>query len=312
MVKGMDHPKSKSEFANIPGKGKEEIQRKVRRGKQCFQSTVQRNMWILLLTYEALIFSFSLFLFSSSPLCFRICFCFMCLFVHHHNIIENSLQHPLKPHLDHHQIQIIMSNEKGWEGYKIDKIIQKRVSQTEYNIKWQGWPDTQNTWIPEEELKKKHPDFEEALRIFEEKLAKKMSRNNQSNSSPGSSSSSSSTSTPKKRKEHSEETEAVTTIKSVRVKTEEKEDPIYAKIKGKKVEKIIGADHSSGMTVFFFKWIGEQVEDSIPEKIARQYFPNDVIDYLVSNDVCKDTGCFCNNRKTRYKERGKIITIDDD
>ena len=211
-----------------------------------------------------------------------------------------------------------MGNEEGWEDYKIDKIIQKRVSQTEYNIKWQGWPVTQNTWIPEEELKKKHPDFEEALRTFEEKLAKKMSRNNQSNSSlissPGSSSSStsSSPSTSKKRKEHPDETEAATTAKSVRIKAEEKEDLIYAKIKGKRVEKITGIDHSSGITVFFFKWIGEQVEDSIPEKIARQYFPNDVIDYLVSNDVCKDIECFCNNRKTIYEERGKIITIDDD
>ncbi|RWS13632.1 chromobox protein 1-like protein [Dinothrombium tinctorium] len=63
------------------------------------------------------------------------------------------------------------------EEYVVEKILEKRKrnGRIEYLIKWQGWPDEDNTWEPEEHLS--CPDlvreFEEKQRRKKEKRARK-------------------------------------------------------------------------------------------------------------------------------------------
>merc|ERR1712150_70600 len=56
------------------------------------------------------------------------------------------------------------------EEYVVEKIVDMRVKggKKEYLLKWQNYPDRENTWGPPENL-----DCEDMIKAFEEKLAKK-------------------------------------------------------------------------------------------------------------------------------------------
>jgi len=56
------------------------------------------------------------------------------------------------------------------EEYTVEKILDKRTrgGKTEYLIKWEGYPDSENTWEPDENL-----DCPEIISAFEEKLKAK-------------------------------------------------------------------------------------------------------------------------------------------
>ena len=53
------------------------------------------------------------------------------------------------------EIQVI--DKKADEIYLIERILKNRKAKgnkKEYFVKWKGWPDTFNSWIPEKDLQK--------------------------------------------------------------------------------------------------------------------------------------------------------------
>merc|ERR1712135_65080 len=62
------------------------------------------------------------------------------------------------------------SGEEAEEEYTVEKILDKRTrgGKTEYLIKWEGYPDSENTWEPDENL-----DCPEIISAFEDKLKSK-------------------------------------------------------------------------------------------------------------------------------------------
>merc|ERR1712228_111644 len=62
------------------------------------------------------------------------------------------------------------SDAEPEEEYTVEKILDKRIrgGKTEYLIKWEGYPDSENTWEPEDNL-----DCPDLISAFEEKSKQK-------------------------------------------------------------------------------------------------------------------------------------------
>jgi len=62
------------------------------------------------------------------------------------------------------------SDAEPEEEYTVEKILDKRIrgGKTEYLIKWEGYPDSENTWEPEDNL-----DCPDLISAFEEKTKQK-------------------------------------------------------------------------------------------------------------------------------------------
>lgn len=138
------------------------------------------------------------------------------------------------------------------EEFTVEKILDKRVrnSKVEYLIKWEGYPDTENTWEPQENL-----DCPDIISNYEDKAEKK-----------------------KEEKKRKKEAESSGGKKKQKVVEEEDNKP-RGFDRGLQPERIIGATDSSGELMFLMKWKDSDEADLVPARQANVKCPQIVIQF---------------------------------
>lgn len=138
------------------------------------------------------------------------------------------------------------------EEFTVEKILDKRMKngKTEYLIKWEGYPDSENTWEPQDNL-----DCPDIISGFEEKHKAKKEE--------------------KKRKKESDTPAAKKKTKVV----EEEDGKPKGFDRGLQPERIIGATDSSGELMFLMKWKDSDEADLVPSRQANVKCPQVVIQF---------------------------------
>ncbi|KAH8416535.1 hypothetical protein KR222_007790 [Zaprionus bogoriensis] len=141
--------------------------------------------------------------------------------------------------------------------FSVERVEDKRTvsGRTEYYLKWKGYPRSENTWEPVENL-----DCPDLIATFEESLKnnKKETKKRLTTTTPDSIRS--------KRKSFMEE------------ETEEQRKLIGFD-RGLEPSKILGATDSSGYLMFLMKWKGSDHADLVPAKLANIRCPQVVIQF---------------------------------
>jgi len=139
------------------------------------------------------------------------------------------------------------------EEYTVEKILDKRIrgGKTEYLIKWEGYPDSENTWEPEDNL-----DCPDLISGFEEKTKQK-----------------------KEEKKRKKEAESSGSGKKKQKLVEDEEGKPRGFERGLQPERIIGATDSSGELMFLMKWKDSDEADLVPARQANVKCPQIVIQF---------------------------------
>ncbi|CAK9302378.1 unnamed protein product [Gordionus sp. m RMFG-2023] len=158
------------------------------------------------------------------------------------------------------------SEELEPEEYNVEKIVEKRMKfgKVEYFIKWEGYPDSDNTWEPEENL-----DCPDLISEFND-VKRKSTTNESSN----------------KRKLNGEESTphiqssvAITSTSGKRSRGKYEEEILRGFDRGLEPEKIIGATDSGGELMFLMKWKDSDEADLVPSRQANLKCPQIVIKF---------------------------------
>jgi len=139
------------------------------------------------------------------------------------------------------------------EEYTVEKILDKRIrgGKTEYLIKWEGYPDSENTWEPDDNL-----DCPDLINAFEEKTKAK-----------------------KEEKKRKKEAESSGSGKKKQKLVEDEEGKPRGFERGLQPERIIGATDSSGELMFLMKWKDSDEADLVPARQANVKCPQIVIQF---------------------------------
>ncbi|KAH8275857.1 hypothetical protein KR018_012164 [Drosophila ironensis] len=156
--------------------------------------------------------------------------------------------------------------------FSVERVEDKRTvnGRIEYYLKWKGYPRSENTWEPVENL-----DCPDLIATYEESLA--------SNKKDGA----------KKRQAMS--SGAPESIRSKRKSFLEDEGEEQKKIgfeRGMEPSKILGATDSSGHLMFLMKWKGSDHADLVPAKLANIRCPQVVIQFYEER-LTWHTGATC-------------------
>jgi len=145
------------------------------------------------------------------------------------------------------------SDAEPEEEYTVEKILDKRIrgGKTEYLIKWEGYPDSENTWEPEDNL-----DCPDLISAFEEKTKQK-----------------------KEEKKRKKEAESSSSGKKKQKLVEDEEGKPRGFERGLQPERIIGATDSSGELMFLMKWKDSDEADLVPARQANVKCPQIVIQF---------------------------------
>jgi len=145
------------------------------------------------------------------------------------------------------------SDAEPEEEYTVEKILDKRIrgGKTEYLIKWEGYPDSENTWEPEDNL-----DCPDLISGFEEKTKQK-----------------------KEEKKRKKEAEASGSGKKKQKLVEDEDGKPRGFERGLQPERIIGATDSSGELMFLMKWKDSDEADLVPARQANVKCPQIVIQF---------------------------------
>ena len=152
--------------------------------------------------------------------------------------------------------------EEEEEEYVVERVVDSRMrgGKKEYLLKWKGYPDSENTWEPEENL-----DCPELISAFEEKVKKEREekgkkRKTKDGGDAEDSVSSAGSSSSKKRKTN-----------------EDEENKLRGFDRALQPERIIGATDSSGELMFLMKWKDSAEADLVPARQANVRCPQIVI-----------------------------------
>lgn len=150
------------------------------------------------------------------------------------------------------------SNEEAEvEEFVVEKVVDMRVKggKKEFLLKWKGYPDSENTWEPEENL-----DCPELISAYEEKAKKEKEDK-------------------KKKKGKDTEDDAPTSSRKRKHQQSEDDKKPRGFDRGLQPERVIGATDSSGELMFLIKWKDSDEADLIPARIANQKCPQVVINF---------------------------------
>lgn len=166
--------------------------------------------------------------------------------------------------------QVEANVEPEVEEFEVEKVVGKRTAKgkVQYNIKWKGFPSSENTWEPEQNL-----DCPELIQEYERAEKEKLRKEEE-----------------RKEAEKAEKKEKTTKKKlSTSVTTEKEEEVVPKRSKVEKViekvgfqrglepEKIVGATDSSGQLTFLMKWKGSDEADLVTSEEANEKCPHVVI-----------------------------------
>lgn len=140
--------------------------------------------------------------------------------------------------------------EEEEEEYVVEKVVDVRVrgGKKEYLLKWKGYPDSENTWEPSDNL-----DCPDLISEFESSLKAKKAE--------------------KKRKQQTSDDSA----KKKKKIAEEEDNKPRGFDRGLLPERIIGATDSSGELMFLMKWKDSDEADLVPARQANVKCPQIVI-----------------------------------
>ncbi|XP_054718915.1 chromobox protein homolog 1-like [Uloborus diversus] len=136
------------------------------------------------------------------------------------------------------------------EEYIVEKILNKRIraGRTEYFLKWKGYPESDNTWEPEENLD--CPDMIEEFEVQHRKKEAEKKHKLGDDSSP---------------------------VPVKKVKAEEERPRGFDR--NLDPESIIGATDTTGELMFLIKWKNCDEADLVPAKVANKRCPQVVIKF---------------------------------
>lgn len=148
--------------------------------------------------------------------------------------------------------------EEEEEEYVVEKVVDMRIrnGKKDYLLKWKNYPDTENTWEPEENL-----DCPDLIADYEDKRKEREEKK-------------------KRKQKESEEEAAAGTVASGKKKkkvAEEEDNKPRGFDRGLQPERIIGATDSSGELMFLMKWKDSDEADLVPARQANIRCPQIVI-----------------------------------
>jgi hypothetical protein len=153
------------------------------------------------------------------------------------------------------------------EEYVVEKILKKRVKngKVEYFLKWRNYPDSDNTWEPEENL-----DCQDLLDAFNAEHDKKAHKEKEKEEKK-----------PAKASASKEKGESSAGRKRKGSAVSDEDGPPEKKgfDRNLQAEKIIGATDSAGQLMFLMKWKGCDDADLVPAKVANEKCPQVVIKF---------------------------------
>jgi len=145
--------------------------------------------------------------------------------------------------------------EEEEEEFTVEKVVDSRMrgGKKEYLLKWKGYPDSENTWEPEENL-----DCPELIAVYEDKKKKKDA---EAKGAKRKSTTNGAKDDPAKKKK----------------KDDANDNKPRGFERGLTPERIIGATDSSGELMFLMKWNGSDEADLVPARQANVRCPQIVI-----------------------------------
>ena len=153
--------------------------------------------------------------------------------------------------------------EEDEEEFIVERVVDSRIKggKKEYLLKWKGYPDSENTWEPEENL-----DCPELISAFEDKVKK--DRDDKSGKKRKAKDSSAT--------KDDESGSGSSSAKKKKVTEDEANKP-RGFDRGLQPERIIGATDSSGELMFLMKWKDSDEADLVPARQANVRCPQIVI-----------------------------------
>jgi len=152
--------------------------------------------------------------------------------------------------------------------YIVEKILNKRIrgGKIEYFLKWKGYPESENSWEPKENLD--CPDL-----IAEYEMQQEMAENNKRQTPD-------TTKGVKKTSGASTPTPSLTSAnENEPAKKKKKDEKPRGFDRNLEPEKILGATDTSGELTFLMKWKGTDEADLVPARIANLRCPQVVIKF---------------------------------
>ncbi|XP_054281145.1 chromobox protein homolog 1-like [Macrosteles quadrilineatus] len=169
------------------------------------------------------------------------------------------------------------SEAGGEQEYPVEQIKKKRIvkGKNQYFIKWKGYPDSENSWEPTENL-----HCPGLIKQFEENLKKKKDEKpSVSEASKNKSMIPYTSSKPASKRDRKDDKDKDMPKPSKQKKVENEAEAPKGFDKKLIPEKIIDADKSNGELVFWMKWKGTKKISVVPAKEANLKFPQNVIKF---------------------------------